>query len=323
MAWDPAGVMLAVATYNDLMGSITMYSVQGTAIDLLPDIPRMVSGLHWVRRGLQMVVVVSDGKNSELALWDQALRPGEFPPPQVIDGQIYDVAWSGDDQIYACGDGSVYQCGVDASIHVSKDFNSDDQHEPWTFVRASPVGGSSMAVVASPSTANIWIPTHDISIKAAHHGDITAIELRPQPHAAGVEKNTRLVIATSSMDETVKLWHVDLEAKQFHCVHRLFLGSGSPALVSAFSPDGYAIAAVSHDKLFIWNAERGGSPMSTWTIPSVNLKEETNQDGTGKSEDFEDSDFYRSLSWDTDGKKLALGFGKQVRISPYGLDFTC
>jgi WD40 repeat protein len=314
MAWDPAGIMLAVATYNDLVGSITMYSAQGTAIDLLPEIPRMVSGLRWAHRGLQMVVVVSDGKNSELALWDQAVRPDDFPPPQMIDGQIYEVAWSGSDQVYACGDGSVYQCGVDASIRVLKTFNSDDRCEPWTFVRASPMAGSSVAIVASPATANLWIPTHDLSIKAAHHGDITAIELRPQPQTLEFEKDARVVLATSSLDDTVKLWHIDLEAKQCRCVHRLFLGSGSPALVSAFSPDGYALAAASRDKLFIWNAERGGSPISAWTVPSVNLKEETNQEGSGGIENPGDSDPYRSLSWDTDGKKLALGSGKQVRI---------
>src|SRR5699024_6185234 len=30
-AWDPTGTMLAVATYNDLRGSITMYNTQGAA----------------------------------------------------------------------------------------------------------------------------------------------------------------------------------------------------------------------------------------------------------------------------------------------------
>ncbi|PGH10234.1 hypothetical protein AJ79_05489 [Helicocarpus griseus UAMH5409] len=313
--WDSAGTMLAVATYSDPMhGTITMYGQEGTAIDLLPDLPRMVSGLHWAPRGLRMAVVLSDGQHSELTLWDQAVRPDEFPSPKVIDGLIHDVSWCDEELMYASGDGSVYEYRVDADIDFVKTYTSTDRQEPWTFVASATIDGSPIAVTASSSTTNIWIPTHDISLSAAHHGDITALELRPQPQSSVLQKSAALLLATSSMDDTLKLWNIDVDSKEIHCMHRLYLGPSSPALCSRFSPDGYAIAAATHDKLMIWNVERGGLPMAKWTAPNI-TKDDTEQDGlNSKMEDFEDSAFYRSLSWDSDGKKLALGFGKQMAI---------
>ncbi|PGG98042.1 hypothetical protein GX51_07016 [Blastomyces parvus] len=326
--WDSAGKMLAVATYQDPMnGSITMYGQDGTAIDLLPDLPRMVSGLYWAPRGLRMAVSLSDGQHSELTLWDQAVRPDEFPAPQVVDGLVHEVSWCGDEMIYACGDGSVYEYRADTDIELTKTFTSADGQEPWTFIDSAMVAGSPVAVTASSSTTKIWVPTHDISISAAHHGDITALELQPQPQSSLLQKSTSLLFATASMDDTVKLWNIHVESKQIQCMHRLYLGPSSPALCSRFSPDGYAIAAATHDKLLIWSVERGGVALAKWTAPRTDVMMKNDGDrldgaennnnsnsSSSRMEGLEDSTFYRSLSWDCDGKKLALGFGKQLAI---------
>lgn len=305
VAWDPAGQKLAVATYNDMRGSITMYDVQGNAVDLLPEVPRMITGLHWAENGSHLVVVASDSRISELVLWDDSLRPDEFPAPQVVDGSIYDLSWLGRDQAYACGDGLVYQCHVDSSICISKTFSSGGLNTTWTFIRCANIDpSSSLAVAASSATASFWIPTHDMRLDDAHQGDITAIELRAPPQSPAV-------LASCSTDDTVKIWHIDPETKRFDCVHRLFLGPSIPALAGSFSPDGYALAAASKDRLYIWNAERGGSPMATWTVPSPDDTKGHYGAVNGRNGTVETLPD-RSLSWDTDGKKLAYGVDHQV-----------
>ncbi|THC88148.1 hypothetical protein EYZ11_012405 [Aspergillus tanneri] len=318
VAWDPTGQKLAVATYNDMRGSITMYDVAGNAVDLLPEVPRMITGLHWAESGPHLIVVASDSKVSELALWDDSLRPDEFPPPQVIDGSVYDLSWLGRTQAYACGTGVIYQCDVDSSIRIAKTFSSSDASRPWTFVRCTTVGSASVAVAASSSDSAFWIPTHDFHLDQAHEGDITLIELKPNS-ASPSQQDHPLVLASTSTDDTVKIWHIDLESKRFHCVHRLFLGSSSPALAGGFSPDGYALAAASKDQLFIWNAQRGGTAMATWVVPGVQetKKEEDPSPITNGHNGTSESVPDRSLAWDTDSKRLAFGFGKQVHsISP-------
>ncbi|RAL03778.1 WD40 repeat domain-containing protein [Aspergillus ibericus CBS 121593] len=316
VAWDPLGQKLAVATYNDMRGSITMYDVSGNAVDLLPEVPRMITGLHWAESGSHLIVVASDSRISELALWDDSLRPDEFPSPQVVDGSVFDLCWLGPRQAFACGNGTVYQCEVDSSIHISKTFSSSDPDRPWTFIRCANSGTSSVAVTASSANATIWVPTHDMHLDGAHEGDITAIELKPNMEQQAGQIAQPLVLASSSTDDTVKLWQLDLESKQFNCIHRLFLGPSSPALASTFSPDGYALAAASKEGLFIWNAQRGGTALATWKAPGPVEKKGEEEPSlivnghNGTAESVPD----RSLAWDTDGKKLAFGFGNQLAI---------
>ncbi|KAJ0416166.1 hypothetical protein BJY00DRAFT_292223 [Aspergillus carlsbadensis] len=313
VAWDPQGQKLAVATYNDMRGSITTYDVAGNAVDLLPEVPRMISGLKWADSGSQLIVVASDSKISELILWDDALQPEEFPPPQIVDDSILDVSWLGRTQAFACGGMSVYQCEIDSSIHLSRTFSAGDPEQPWTFVRSAHVGSSIVAVAASSSSAAFWIPTHDIRFNDAHEGHITAIQLKPNPSE---QPDQPLILASSSTDDTVKLWHIDLENRKFDCIHRLSLGPSLPILASCFSPDGYAIAAASKDTLSIWNAQRGGPAMATWKSPmaeNADVREHKSPLSNGHYgivEDVQD----RSLTWDTDGKKLAFGFNGQMAI---------
>lgn len=315
VAWDPTGQKLAVATYNDMRGSITMYDVAGNAVDLLPEVPRIITGLHWTENGTHLIVVASDSKVSELALWDDSLRPDEFPSPQVIDGSVYDLSWLGRNEAYASGNGTVYQCEVDSSIHISKTFTSETD-KPWTFIRCANINSSSVAVAASSATASFWVPTHGMHLDGAHEGDITAIELKPATLEPPLS-NHPLVLASSSTDDTVKVWHIDLETKRFDCIHRLFLGPSSPALTSSFSPDGYALAAASKERLFIWNSQRGGTAMATWSVPTTEetkVEEGQNYVVNGHNGNVVEQIPDRSLAWDTDGKRLAFGFGKQLAI---------
>lgn len=320
VAWDPLGQKLAVATYNDMRGSVTMYDVAGNAVDLLPEVPRMISSLKWADGGLQLIVVASDSKISELVLWDDSLRPEEFPPPQIVDDSILDISWLGRNQAFACGGTSVYQCDVDSSIHLIKTFSFGDPEQPWTFIRCANVGSSPVAVAASSSNASLWIPTHDMHLNDAHDGHLTAIQLSPEPSK---QPSQPLILASSSTDDTIKLWYIDLESRKFHCLHRLSLGQSLPVLATCFSPDGYAIAAAGKNALSIWNSQRGGTAMATWKSPNTTKTEHEGDESPGVNghngsiEDVQD----RSLTWDADGKKLAFGFGNQVR--PPAIYFLC
>lgn len=313
VAWDATGSLLAVANYKDMVATVTMFNQNGRVIDLLPDIPRMVSGLHWAPKGSRMVVVSCDGEHTELALWDQDVRSDELPTPQVISGQVYDVCWLGDDEVCACGDGVVYRFTVDDNLHVPTKYYLDYSQESLTFVRAAKAADSTVVAAASSTSTSIWLPTHDVFVKTTHHGDMTAMEFRPHSTSSSPAKNAPLTLATSSMDESVKIWNIDPETGDVQCIHRLYLGSSSPALASKFSPDGYAIAAMSHHHLLIWNIERGTLPIAKWKVPTAKDSEDPAQeDQTMAIDDSQPSSFERALSWDSDGKKLAIGFDKQV-----------
>lgn len=313
VAWDAVGSKLAVATIREMKGAITMYNAEGNVVDLLPDLPRLISGLHWSEDSPQLVVVASDERSSELALWDDSRRPDVYPPPQAIDSHVYDLAWCGRNTIFACGDGAVYQCEVDENIRLTKTYTSQDTTTAWAFIRSAFTPSYSVAVVASSTNSSIWIPTHDILIENAHQDAITAIDIRPaEPQS---QQNSTITIASYSTDTFVYIWEVNLDSKQHKRIHRLRLGPETPALAGSFSPDGYALCAVSKDRLFIWNAERGGEPMATWTAPSSDKVKEDPDHAVNGQNGHATPVPDRDLSWDHDGKKLSYGFGDQVNIS--------
>lgn len=320
VAWNGSGSKLAVASMDRLNASISMYNEEGNVADQLPFLPRMISGLYWAEEAPLLAIVASDERSSELALWDDRRKPDVYPPPQIIDGHIYGLAWAGSHELYACGHGNVYQCRVDDNIHLVNTFKSREGDEAWTFIRCAQTPQGPVTVVASSENASIWIPTHDILIENAHQEPITAIDIRPQSPAhsrsAFITGNSQITIASYSIDSTVNLWQVELDgSKEPERIHRFRLGSDIPAYAGGFSSDGYALGAASKDQLFIWNAERGGEPMASWNAPSSDepnelVKEEADQTNGQNGHSTPTTD--RALSWDHDGKKLAFGFGKKV-----------
>lgn len=314
-AWDGIGSKLAVASFRDMKGNVTMYNADGNVVDLLPELPRVISGLHWAEESPQLVIVASDERTSELALWDDNRRPDVYPPPQVIENQIYDLAWCGRDRVFACGNGAVYECQIDNNIHLTKTHTSQHDETEWTFICCAHTASFSVAVAASATNSSIWIPTHDILIESAHQDAITAIDIQPQSASQVKQGNSSITIASYSADSTVGVWQVDLDSKEYKSVHRLRLGASIPALTGSFSPDGYALGAVSKDQVFIWNVERGGDPMATWKAPSAAQVKEDPDRVTNGQNGHGPANPDRALSWDPDGKKLACGLGNQVRVT--------
>lgn len=309
VAWDAIGEKLAVATSADNKGTITMYNINGDAVDLLPEVSRAITGLHWADSSSQLMVVASNHQTSELVLWDDNRRPDVFPPPQVIEDNITNLAWCGRNQVFASGDGAIYECEVDNSIRLVNTYPSRDG-ATWDFIRCIQTEIHSVAIAACGSKALIWIPTHDIFIPNAHPAQITGLEIRPQTDSQ------RIVFATFSQGGKVKVWQVDLDSRDCECVHQFSLNSHSNnALTGCFSPDGYALAAASKDRLSIWNVERGGDPMSTWTAPNSEVKKEDPERPTNGHNGLTKSDTPTNwpLAWDADGKRLAYGLNKKVR----------
>lgn len=310
VAWDAIGEKLAVATSTDGKGIITMYNTNGDAVDLLPEIPQIITGLHWSDVSSQLIVVASNDNTSELALWDDDQRPDAFPPPQVIEDHIYTVSWCGRSQVFASGEGAIYQCEVDNNIRLINTYPSTNS-STWDFIRCIKTDSQSVAIAASGPSSMIWIPTHDISIPNAHMEQITGLEIRPQSHPQ------RIIFASFSQGGKTKVWQLDLDTRDCKCIHQFSLGSSpsNNALTGCFSPDGYALAAASKDRLCVWNVERGGDPMSTWTAPKSEVKKEDPDRPTNGHNGFThlDPPSHWPLAWDADGKRLAYGLNKKVR----------
>ncbi|KAI5301368.1 hypothetical protein KEM56_001798 [Ascosphaera pollenicola] len=313
MAWNADGTLLAVATYTRMMGTITLYGPTGEVFDALPDTPSMVSNFSWAPHGLRLVVVMSDPHKSQLALWDQAVKAKEFSHIYQVNSHIYDVAWPEGESVFALGDKSMHMISTrDDMLELSQVFSTENKKDSWSLLCATTVSGEPLAVAASTQNAKLYIPTHDLVLDDIHAAAITSVQACPLS-LPDVDVSRNVLLMTSSMDGTLKLWRLDLESKESTCLHRLSLTSTPTELTSSVSPDSYAVAGASLNKLSVWNVERGGIPMAKLSVPFDANDKDLQGDGGVQSEATKNGP-QRSLTWDSDSKRLALSFNRRIAV---------
>ena len=328
-SWEPGGTLLAIATYNrlDFTGQLRVYNAHhNSLVDALPTAQNVVTSLRWQSVGLRLVGFASGPQNSSLVLWDLSLPPESWTPSATsVPMLINDVDWASHGNtsvVCASGDGvvSLYKALSDLTFERKWSSNPIDE-DKWTFVRCSWWSEDTAVVIAAAAeTANIWVPSADVLMKHAHQAIITGLELRPNqvihPSQASAHE-----FATSSMDNTIKIWRFDNTNNQVEALFKVHMGLSSPVMTLSYSPDGFYIAGASYDQIKIWKAESGVQTIaqwdgqdSDWRGTSLKLRDQdSNRDIRSVSDGQQDFDADHSLSWDADSKKLAFGLGHQVR----------
>lgn len=310
MEWNADGTLLAVATYIGMMGTITLYGPTGEVFDTLPDTPLMVSNFSWAPHGLRLVVVMSDPHKSQLALWDQAVKAKEFSHIYQVNSHVYDLAWPEGEIVFALGDKSMHKFSTEGeTLEISAVYSTESKKDSWSLLCATTIAGEPLAVAASTQNAKIYVPTHDIVLDDIHAAAITSVQAC-RLSLPDVDVSRTALLATSSMDGTLKLWRLDLDSKKSTCLHRLSLTPSPAAPTSSVSPDCYAVAGASLNELSVWNVERGGVPMAKLSVP-LNVNDGDAQGDTDMLSTKDDMP-QRSLTWDSDSKKLALSFSHKV-----------
>ena len=148
-----------------------------------------------------------------------------------------------------------------------------------------------------------------VSSTNAHDEEITALEWQPLP--SGRTNTGPRLLATSSLDGTVRIWG---GREPWSLLHTLSLGHINPVMAMAFSTDGTAIAAVSYGRILVWNAREGGTPKAVWNGKMLEEARTVNGNTAAANGDS-DADIH-SLSWDADSSKIAYTVNRQVSILP-------
>lgn len=330
-AWEPGGTLLAIATYNrlDFTGQLRVYNAQNNSlVDALPTAQKVVTSLRWQSVGLRLVGFASEPQHSSLVLWDLSLPPASWGPSSItVPMQIHDVDWAchgNSSVVCASGDGTVCQYKAQPDLTFERKWLSNSVDEDkWTFIRCSWCSEDTAVVVtAAAETASIWVPSADVLVKQVHQAFITGLELRPNqvvhPGQASAHE-----FATSSMDNTIKVWRFDSINNKVESLFKVHMGLSSPVMTLSYSPDGFYVAGASYDQIKIWKAESGVQPIAHWDGQGSNwhgttLKlrdQDANGDVRSTSDGQPEFDADHSVSWDADSKKLAFGLGNQVRTS--------
>ena len=314
MAWDPSGEILAVATRDetsDWAGAVSLWSKSGKALDELPAVQDMVLKLRWSPSGKQLLGVTASGHaTSSLVLWD--INSSQAVPPYQLPTVITDAVWITDDRLTICGDNMIASCFLEIhGISSLETHSSPEAQQNWIHIRYD--SWTETIALASEDTATLGLIDSSNTLRTitAHESEITALAYRPVTNASAYAASAPRLLATSSMDGSIKIW----DAKQpFNLIHTLSLGHAVPAIAMSFTPDGYLVAAANWTRGLIWNAEVGGLPKATWKGVSGKSPNGTFVNGAYDEDDFLGGNADCSLSWDAESGKLALGNGSHVCV---------
>ena len=316
MSWSPDGELLAIATHSlqqHGQGSVTIRSKAGVIQDEMPGANDLFLNLSWNPSGTILLGIThsSDGLDSTLVLWD--IKNGQLMQPLEIDRVVSDVAWSDDRQFIVCGKDFIAESVIESQAITSmRSRDESDVRQKWTRIGYDNISRTRAIVAESTGTLALIDPSGHIRITTAHDAAITTLMYQPIPNPSAFSDLAPRLLATSSMDGTIKIWDV---RRPFTIIHTLSLGHATPPLAMSFTPDGYLIAAASWNKIVIWNAELGGMPRASWKGKDgqwqVQPPHQTNGDTVHEGQDYPSA---RSLGWDADGGKLAYGLQNEVSL---------
>ena len=330
VAWSPDGEVLALASRNattsQLAGAVSLWTNQGKSIEELPATQELIFKLQWNPAGTHLLGVTSSGMSStSVVVWEAG--SSTLSQPCEVQKELRDVIWPNDIQFAVCGKGIIATSGNSTAGTIVLQPSSDPEvhSRTWTHIlRDSSLSSNFIAADESGCIALIGLQGEIQLTREAHYGELTGLELRPLSKLAAVTAESTRLMATSGMEGTVKIWN----ATNLETLTTLsFGGPASPVMSLSFTPDGHLLAAGNPNRICVWNPDDMGPPKATWkrevgTGPQKKALSNGNSNGiNGHSEvamDYDSAigddaeDEGRSLSWDAEGKKLAMGVGSQV-----------
>ena len=318
IAWHPGGQVLAIATRTDaseFTGNVSIWTENGQSIDDLAAGRDMVIKLCFSTDGSLLLGITASGDElSSLIVW--IVESGEIFALIHCDQVINHATWSGAASIAVCGQGSIGRLDLsgERAIIWAQKSNNQITERNWSHVFANPNDGS-IILFDEESAYAVVINSYGAidKLQQIHNDSITGISCG----ASFDLSRSSPIIVTSSLDGTVKIFHIN----GLQPISTLVFGDGAPPLTVALNQGASLLAAANHNKVLVWDSSGSRIPVGIWqgdlgknTKGQMTNGHADKDSGIGdESEDgLSESDI--SLDWDATGTRLALGLGNQACI---------
>lgn len=312
MAWSPSGDVLAVATRSDTSdwtSTVSLWTKSGKSIAELPAALDMVLIFRWNPSGSHLLAITSSGRGtSALVIWD--VQSSQALPPFQLPHVVTDATWTDDRKFLICGHGIIAESIIEGENITGFHSRADvDKDQSWTNLHYDPPTQTVAFAADESAMLGIIHPSGKLHTIIAHDAELTALAFQSHGDHVSFQIHSPWLLVTSSLDGVIKIW----DAKYpFTTIHSLSLGRAVPAMAIGFSPDSYLVAAANTNRILIWDAKEGGTPKASWSGELGTWQGPTNGVDQDSGIGEEDDQPTHSLSWNSNGSKLAYGLGSQV-----------
>ena len=318
LAWSPTGEELAYSTFPDdgtsLQRSVTtIWNKDGVMEDQLPGGTEPVVSLAWSPTGRYVAAI--SGKT--IIVFDKKMST--VLSQRETSNTLYDLVWLDPGQFAVCGESIIAIIAVaDNKVVDSIVLSQAEVDHDWSQMRYD--SHTSTIAVASEDSGYLALVEASGSLHStrAHEATLTGLTYRPMIGSDAISSMSRRLLATCSVDGTVKLWNARAGLDHVHTFNL-----GAAALALCFTPDGRHVAAASSGKILFWSAQEGGMPKAIWdsthldrqtdSVDHPNHINGTNGIENGEIDRGEEGEHPPSLTWDSNGHKLALACKDKVR----------
>ncbi|XP_078437360.1 WD40 repeat-containing protein HOS15-like isoform X2 [Wolffia australiana] len=242
--WNFDGTLLATGSYD---GNARIWSREGEVKGTLSKHKGPIFSLKWNRKG---DFLVSGSVDKTAIVWD--VKTGE--PRQQFDfhsAPTLDVDWRNNVSFASCStDNMIYFCKVGETRPLKSFIGHQGEVNA---IKWDPTG-TLLASCSDDMTAKIWSLKQDKCVYdfKDHQKEIYTIRWSPTGPGS-INPNQQLILASASVDSTVKLW--DVEAGK---LLRTLSGHRAAVYTISFSPNGELVASGSVDQsLNVWSVKEG------------------------------------------------------------------
>jgi transducin (beta)-like 1 len=266
-----------------------------------------------------LLLSISHGEQAVIKIWKYSqVEPEngkklkeanfEFVLDKIVGAEIYDAAWTTDNKFLVCGMNTLQLYEVGEDINLVKAFGTE---QDWFRMQYDPL--CEVAALSDDEMHALGVVKLDGDLKIHNetfqNTTLTDFAFQPILNKESYQEGSPRLLATSSANGQVRIWNA---LGPLVCLHELSLGMQAAAMVVSFSPDGFLLAAAGYDTLHVWKTDEGGEPKAVWHMPAPNDRWDSVPQE--EPEEKEPLAWLHTLSWDSDGKKLAFGLKDQVAV---------
>ncbi|KAI9888256.1 MAG: hypothetical protein M1814_000795 [Vezdaea aestivalis] len=309
VAWNPSGDIIALVPREpgqDQDHQILLHTKANGFLASVPIGPELLLKLKWSRPKGTYLLGAASSISSQMGTIHLWTHPETKIEDTTVDGLIIDVAWVSEDVFTVCTSKAITEFRISdnralpfSSIDLPPDPDSDDSFEIMRYDFHTGL------MVLGTEHGDLYIFRAPNFLHRVRLGNsITSLEWQPSPPTSANEPRV-LALATSA--GTLQLVNA---LPPYQIIHSLLPPSDFPAQDMAFTPDGFAIAAKSADRVLVWAVASGGLPKAKWLWPETPKKEDSDSD-SGLNETV-------SLDWDALGRRLVVAEDQSIAIVKFG-----
>ncbi|QDS73844.1 hypothetical protein FKW77_006597 [Venturia effusa] len=302
---------------NRLFG-FTDYGTEPSSMQLVDPLAGTIVALRY-NAASKLLLSISHGEQAVIKIWRYSQAEPEagsklkeasfeFLLDKVVGAEIYDAAWTTNYRFLVCGMNTLQLYEVGEDIDLIKAFGTE---QDWFRMQYDPL--CEVAALSDDEMHALGVVKLDGDLKIHNetfqNTTLTDFAFQPIVNKDSYQEGSPRLLATSSANGQVRIWNA---LGPLVCLHELSLGVQAAAMVVSFSPDGFLLAAAGYDTLHVWKADEGGEPKAVWHMPAPN--DRWNSVPQEEPEEKEPLAWLHTLSWDSDGKKIAFGLKDQVAV---------